>query len=169
MFASPTSWGFKRPNAIRRGRPGRCCPSVLDFSGEKYALEHEGVGVAVNTGNQGELGSLGLLHCHRVVHPLVIGGDDVDWLLDDLVDQCHRKKGLVVWSDQPFDADLQFGEALLPTILGKVNAFEFASRDGSHEIRLQRWYTLLNAGLPLRWSGPEGSRTTPAWSVACGP
>ncbi len=139
-------------------------PNLLDFSGQGYALEKEGVGVAVNTWNQAELGSMGLLHCHRVVHPLRIGGDDVDWTLDDLVDQCHRKKGLAVWSDVAEDeiriegSPFHFGEALLPTIAGKVNAFEIAGRESTRSDRLQRWYTLLNAGLCLALVGTGAKR-----------
>jgi len=92
------------------------------FSGQKPALEAPGQLVAVGTYNTHEiLGHLALLHSHRAVYPLTFGPPDgcEDWTLADWCDQCHRKRGLVVWvRDSPNDS----GEALADLILGKIDA-----------------------------------------------
>src|SRR5205823_5897859 len=94
------------------GKPQTAFPNILSFSGQSFARENGGCGVAVNTHNHHPaLGSLGLLHCHRLVYPLA--GAGVDWTLDDWCGQCHRKKGLVVWTDPQFEtAEYLYGEPL---------------------------------------------------------
>lgn len=125
-------------------------PNLLAFSGQRPCLEVAGHMVAVNTHNVNpQLGSLGLLHCHRVVHPLHFGGPDGsdDWTLADWCDQCHRKKGLVVWTR----ASHGLGEALADLVLGKIDAFEITSH---HD--LETYYALLNAGLRVPLVGASG-------------
>ena len=76
--------------------------NVLAFSGQEPALTTGGHDVYVNTLNtHGALGRLGLLNCHRAVHPLTFGSPDGpdDWSLGDWCQQCHRKGGLVAWAD----------------------------------------------------------------------
>src|SRR5262249_29009191 len=52
-------------------------PNILDFSGQKPAIELAGHLVAVNTYNTHPvLGSLGLLNTHRAVYPLSFAGPD---------------------------------------------------------------------------------------------
>jgi hypothetical protein len=82
-----------------------------------------------------------------------------DWSLSDWCDQCHRKKGLVVWCDayRP-DAGLPGGEALVNAVLGKVDAIEI----DTHERRtafLPIWYRLLNAGIRLPIVGSSGKES----------
>src|SRR5260370_5810408 len=104
-----------------------CIPNMLAFSGQQPALELPGCIVASNTLNKHPvLGSLALLHCHRAVFPLSFGGADAtdDWSLADWCDQCHRKKGLVVWAD-PFQFESGIApEALADLILGRIDAVE---------------------------------------------
>src|SRR5262249_45861551 len=78
-------------------------PDLLPFSGGAPALERHGCAAVVNPLNAHPvLGTLALLDCHRVVYPLRFGGDLADdWSLADWCDQCHRKRGLVVWPDLP--------------------------------------------------------------------
>jgi hypothetical protein len=79
-------------------------PNLLAFSGQRPALERPGHAVVVNTLNAHPiLGTLALLDCHRPVFPLRFGRPDHedDWSLIDWCDQCHRKRGLVVWPDLP--------------------------------------------------------------------
>jgi hypothetical protein len=163
------SWG---QNSVARA----ACPSILEFSGQQPALERDGCIVVVNTHNtHSHLGSLALLHCHRVVYPLsfgqVPGLDTCDnWTLADWCDQCHRKHGLVVWTNsalQPMGNHL--GEALADMILGKVDAVEvecFQWRDQPH-LWTFPWYPLLNAGfrVPLVGSSAKLSNTLQLGSV----
>jgi len=56
--------------------------NLLAFSGQAPCLQAPGHIVVVNTENfHVDLGSLGLLHCHRVVYPLTFGGPagEDDW------------------------------------------------------------------------------------------
>jgi hypothetical protein len=134
-------------------------PNILDFSGQKTALERPGHLVAVNTHNvHPVLGSLGLLNSHRVVHPLTFGGPDGadDWTLGDWCGQCHRKGGLVVWTRA---RGVPLGEPLADLILGRVDAFEVTSPDES----LSDWYDLLNCGfrVPLVGAGGKESNGVP--------
>jgi hypothetical protein len=111
------------------GHMYRVTPNMTAFSGQNQAIDR----VFVNTLNyHPALGSLGLLNCHRPVFPLTFGHVDEtdDWSLADWCDQCHRKKGLVVWCD-PYrpDSGLSGGEALIEAILGRIDAMEFDARD----------------------------------------
>jgi hypothetical protein len=121
-------------------------PNILAFSGQKPALQTPGHLVSVNTLNRHpKLGQLALLNCHRVVYPLTFGGEDgkEDWSLADWCDQCHRKSGLVVWSDS-FPEALH-GEALANLVLGKIDALDAGQVDGD-SLALGTWYDLLNCG-----------------------
>jgi len=135
-------------------------PNILDFSGQKPALEIPGHVVAVNTHNSHPvLGSLGLLNTHRVVYPLAFGGPDGadDWTLHDWCGQCHRKGGLVVWTRPgPRAPDVPLGEPLADLILGDVDAFEVEFREDSLLDVLQDWYDLLNCGLRVPLVGASG-------------
>jgi hypothetical protein len=138
-------------------------PNLLAFSGQRPCLERDGHQVVVNTHNtHPKLGNLALLHCHRVVFPLTFGGQEGtdDWSLSVWCDQCHRKRGLVVWTD----ADIQWmcygGEALAGLILGKVDALELTSHLSG---QLRSWHVLLNAGfrVPLVGASRKTGIDTP--------
>jgi hypothetical protein len=121
-------------------------PNLEAFSGQKPALERDGHCVVVGTHNRHPvLGELALLHCHRVVYPLTFGGADAtdDWSLGDWCDQCHRKKGLVDWTNA---GDKHSAEALAHAILGHVDAIELSPERPE---ALQVWYQLLNAGVRI--------------------
>jgi hypothetical protein len=146
-----------------RGETFPTIPNILAFSGQSPILSKAGTMVVVNTHNTHPvLGHLALLNCHRVVYPLRIDGatGKEDWTLADWCDQCHRKKGLVVWTHGP-EAP-RWGEALADAILGKVDALELSARD-SWKDRLADWYTLLNSGvrLPLVGASGKDSNTIP--------
>jgi hypothetical protein len=129
--------------------------NLLDFSGQRPALERDGHMVVVNALNSHDhLGSLGLLNCHRVVYPLRFGVDPDeydDWTLADWCDQCHRKHGLVVCVKGGF-------EALADLILGKVDAIEIIGFDWTHPPHtwLSTWYDLLNCGFRVPSVGSSG-------------
>ncbi len=137
-------------------------PNILAFSGQTPALERPGYMVVVNTMNAHDvLGSLGLLNCHRPVFPLTFGGADRfdDWTLADWCDQCHRKRGLVVWRDAPLlCGQVDFsgeGEALADLVLGKVDALE--TDDVSWcAIAHESWYRLLLCGFRVPLVGGSG-------------
>jgi hypothetical protein len=135
-------------------------PNILDFSGQKPALEVPGHLVAVNTHNTHPvLGSLGLLNTHRVVYPLRFGGPDGldDWTLRDWCGQCHRKGGLVVWTRAWHEArDFPLGEPLADLILGEVDAFEIDFYEDSPFDVLADWYGLLNCGFRVPLVGGSG-------------
>ena len=137
------------------GHMYRVVPNIAAFSGQSAALE----GVYVNTFNvHPVLGRLGLLHSHRAVYPLTFGYIDEtdDWSLADWADQCHRKKGLVVWCDayRP-EAGFPGGEALVNAILGKIDAIEIDAHDRGSSF-LPLWYRLLNVGVQLPLVGGSG-------------
>jgi hypothetical protein len=124
---------------------------VLEFSGQKPALEIPGHLVVVNTLNRGgELGSLGLLNCHRIVYPLRLGGHGglTGYTLTDWCDQCHRKGGLVTWVS--FEAGGTGGEALADVILGKIDAVQVTRQE------LGGWYDLLSCGVRVPLVGGSG-------------
>jgi len=139
--------------------------NLADFSGQLPAHAAHGCEVFVNTLNHHpSLGRLALLNSHRPIFPLSFGGHDGpdEWSLCDWADQCHRKKGLVVWVDafRP-DCGILGGEALAALILGKIDAVEFDAQPRSQPF-LPWYYRLLNAGLrvPLvGGSGKESNRT----------
>jgi hypothetical protein len=125
--------------------------NLLAFSGTTAALRSPDCLVAVNTLNtHAVLGSVSLLNCHRPVYPLRFGGPGQpdDWSIADWCDQCHRKKGLVVWPDLPrLTEEHPQGEALAAMILGKVNAFEVGPGADFSGSSFQFYYRLLNCGL----------------------
>lgn len=134
----------------------RTIPNMTAFSGQQAALEKDGHAVVVNTLNtHPALGRLGLLNCHRPVYPLSFGSDNTDdWSLSDWANQCHRKKGLVVWCDA-FRGSLPGGEALVSAILGKIDAIELDAQERSQPF-IPSWYRLLNAGVHLSLVGGSG-------------
>jgi hypothetical protein len=142
------------------GKEYPAIPNLLAFSGQRPALESPCHLVAVNTLNiHSVLGCLGLLHCHRVVYPLRFGGPDgwEKWTMADWCDQCHRKRGLVVWpAARRGSAEFDFGEPLADLILGKVDALEIDSFEDSPFDVLPDWYKLLNAGFRVPLVGASG-------------
>jgi hypothetical protein len=135
-------------------------PNIAAFSGQQPALERPGHRVVVNTLNtHPELGSLGLLNCHRVVYPLTFGGPGGwdNWTLADWCDQCHRKGGLVVWARAWHEcATFPYGEPLADLILGKVDAFEIDFFEDSPFDVLPDWYALLKGGCRVPLVGASG-------------
>ncbi len=129
------------------GKKQTATPNILSFSGQAFSRQVDGCGVAVNSQNvHPQLGSLGLLHCHRVVYPLTL--DANDWTLADWCGQCHRKKGLVVWTDpQHQTAEFVYGEPLADLIVGNIDAFELTFFEDSPFDALADYYKLLDAGL----------------------
>ena len=134
-------------------------PNILSFSGQSIARQAKDCAVAINTQNvHAALGSLGLLHCHRIVYPLACGG--TDWTLQDWCDQCHRKKGLVIWTDPLHEtADFRYGEPLADLILGKVDAFELTFYEDSPFDALADYYHLQQAGLVVPLVGASGKES----------
>jgi hypothetical protein len=129
--------------------------NLLAFSGTQPALDGSPC-VVVNTCNTHPvLGAVALLNCHRVVYPLRFGAPDGldDWSVSDWCDQCHRKKGLVVWPDLPrLTAEHPQGEALAALLLGKIDALEVCRFAHS----LSDWYRLLACGQRLPLMGASG-------------
>jgi hypothetical protein len=155
-------------NLLARERPpdeGRppAVPNQLEFSGDRPALERPDHLVAVNTLNAHPvLGSVGLLNCHRAVFPLRSGapGGADDWSVADWCDQCHRKRGLVVWPDLPrLTEEHPQGEALAALLLGKVDAFEVAAFPDPEPAVLANWYRLLDCGLRVPLVGGSGKES----------
>ncbi len=132
--------------------------NLLAFSGTRPALEGSPC-VVVNTCNSHPvLGTVALLNCHRVVYPLRFGAPDGldDWSVSDWCDQCHRKKGLIVWPDLPrMTAEHPQGEALAAVLLSKIDAFEVCRLTHS----LPDWYRLLACGLRLPLMGASGKNS----------
>jgi hypothetical protein len=146
----------------RRQRP-RAISEITSFSGQTFARHTDQYGVAVNTLNRHRcLGSLGLLHCHRVVYPLAVGGHESDdaWTLHDWCGQCHRKNGLVVWID-PLGPNCPFsyGEPLADLILGEIDAFELVQWDSLPPRDVSTYQNLCDAELvmPLVAASAKGS------------
>jgi hypothetical protein len=151
---------------IHRGDPRRAShiiSNIIEFSGQEPLVQRPGHMVVVNTFNDGGiLGSLGLLNCHRVVFPLSVRGDIISWTLADWCDQCHRKRGLSVWTefgrlrnaDDPNDSFS--GETLADLLLGKIDAIEMHWLDGERNSLTDEWYRLLNCGLKVPIVGGSG-------------
>jgi hypothetical protein len=141
------------------GRPG-ALSNILAFSGTQPALQGTECQVVVNTWNRHPiLGTVSLLNCHRAVYPLWSGrpeqGDD--WSVADWCDQCHRKRGLVVWSDgRRLSEEEPQGEALAAALGGKIDAFEITHPDGPEPEALELWYRLLGCGRRLTLVGGSG-------------
>jgi hypothetical protein len=126
--------------------------NLLEFSGQKPALENEDCMVVVNTLNtHPQLGALALLNCHRIVYPLSMGWrqERHNLTLADWCDQCHRKRGLVVWMCPLWQSKQELcGEALADTVLGKVDAFEINrfALEAQDFADCRLWYDLLSSG-----------------------
>ncbi|MFL5246052.1 MAG: CehA/McbA family metallohydrolase [Gemmataceae bacterium] len=148
------------PISGSHGRNAVAIPNILAFSGQHPALEQAGHMVAVNTYNSNPvLGGLALLHCHRIIFPLSFGGPEKldDWTMLDWCDQCHRKRGLVVWTKTAHESPtFRYGEPLADLILGKIDAFEIDSFEDSPFDVLSDWYLLLNCGYSLPLVGASG-------------
>ncbi len=156
--------GLDVVNLLARERPPHgerpaALVNLLAFSGTKPALEGAPC-VVVNTCNTHPiLGTVALLNCHRIVHPLRFGAPDGldDWSVCDWCDQCHRKKGLVVWPDEPrLTPEHPQGETLVALLLGKVDAFEVCRLEDSQLPPLADWYRLLASGQRLPLVGSSG-------------
>jgi hypothetical protein len=149
--------GLAVVNLLAGDRPAR---DILAFSGTKPELETPGHLVAVNTLNTHPvLGTVALLDSHRAVFPLSFGGPDGtdDWSVADWCDQCHRKRGLVVWPDLPrLTPEALQGEALAAALLGKIDAFEVSAVRDEEPCALADWYALLGCGLRLPLAGGSG-------------
>lgn len=145
-------------------------PNLLAFSGTAPALASPGHVVVVNTLNtHPQLGTVALLNSHRAVYPLRSGapGPD-DWSVADWCDQCHRKRGLVVWPDLPrLRPETPQGEALAALLLGKIDAFEVSHLADVEPDTLGDWYRLLNCGfrVPLAGGSGKNSNTTALGAV----
>jgi len=129
-------------------RPG---DSLVAFSGQEVAVQRGGTLVAVNTLNESETGgTLALLHAHRPVFPLSTA--ELPWALRDWCDQCHRKRGLVVWPDTPrLTEQHPAREAFQAALQGQIDALEVCS-----ESSLVLYQELLNAGCRLALIGSSG-------------
>lgn len=138
-------------------------PNLLAFSGTQPSLQLPGCVVAVNTLNHHPvLGTMALLNCHRPVYPLRFGAPDDrdDWSVMDWCEQCHRKRGLVVWPDLPrLTSEQPQGEALAALILGQVDAFEVSRFADPEPEVLGLWYQLLDCGLRLPLVGGSGKNS----------
>ncbi len=163
-------------NLLALERPGTAgtppaLPNLLAFSGTQPALSSPGCLVAVSTLNSHPLlGTVSLLNCHRPVYPLRFGGPDSadSWSVLDWCEQCHRKRGLVVWPDLPRLTEEQLqGEALAALILGQIDAFEINRFPDPEPEVLGLWYRLLDCGLRLPLVGGSGknSNATPLGRV----
>ncbi len=157
----------------RQGNGGRpsALPNLLAFSGTRPIVEMPGCLVAVNTLNSHPvLGTMALLNCHRPVYPLRFGGPKGldNWSVMDWCEQCHRKRGLVVWPDLPRLTEEQpQGEALASLLLRQVDAFEVSRFPDPEPEGLGLWYRLLDCGqrLPLVGGSGKNSNTTPLGRV----
>jgi hypothetical protein len=138
-------------------------PNLLAFSGQAPCLQAPGCEVFVGAENDHpELGNLGLLNCHRVVYPLTLGGAETDdWTLSDWCGQCHRKRGLVVWTRTRHETPhFRHGEPLADLLLGAIDAFEIVAGED-----LALWYDLLRVGLRVPLAGASGKDSN---SIALG-
>jgi hypothetical protein len=145
-------------------------PNLLAFSGTVPALIEPGHIVVVNTLNTHPvLGTVSLLNSHRPVFPLRFGAPNPDdWSVADWCDQCHRKRGLVVWPDLPrLRPEAPQGEALAGLLLGKIDAFEISHFPDFEPETLADWYRLLDCGyrLPLAGGSGKDSNTTALGAV----
>lgn len=144
--------------------------NLLAFSGTQPALAAPGHLVVVNTMNSHPyLGTVSLLNSHRAVYPLRFGPPvPDDWSVADWCDQCHRKRGLVVWPDLTrLCPDSPQAEALAALILGKMDAFEISSFPDVEPTTLGNWYGLLDCGfrVPLTGGSGKNNNTTALGAV----
>jgi hypothetical protein len=156
--------GLDVVNLLARQRPPHpdrpaAFENLLAFSGTQPTLEGSPL-VVINTCNTHPvLGTLALLNSHRPVYPLRFGAPDGldDWSILDWCDQCHRKKGLVVWPDEPrLTLEHPQGEALAALLLGKIDAFEIRHLNDPQVKSLGDWYRLLACGQRLPLVGASG-------------
>jgi hypothetical protein len=145
-------------NLLAKETEERTLPNILSFSGQSFARQTPDCGVAVNTLNDwSSRGQIALLNCHRTVFPLSWRGvgSNSEWTLADWCDQCHRKKGFVVWAHPRgcSTATYDYGEPLADLILGKVDAFEIAPVDASPYSALTDYHLLCDAGLVVPLAG----------------
>lgn len=141
-------------------------PNLEAFSGQSTALQRDEHVVVVGTQNiHPVLGTLGLHHCHRIVFPLTFGGVDAtdDWSLGDWCDQCHRKKGLVVWTGAT-TSPLAGAEALAHAILGHIDALELTA-DVIEPLRV--WRQLLDCGVRLPIVGSSAKNSNAVATGEC--
>ncbi|MFQ3651479.1 MAG: hypothetical protein SNJ75_14215 [Gemmataceae bacterium] len=129
-------------------RPGE---SLVAFSGQEAAVVRGTTWVAVNTLNVDPRGgTLSLLHAHRPVFPQ--STDEQPWSLHDWCDQCHRKRGLVVWPDTPrLTAQAPAQAALQAAVRGQIDALEVCT-----ESAVELYHELLQAGIRLALVGSSG-------------
>ncbi len=143
-------------------------PNLAAFSGQGKALSAQGCDVVVNTFHSHPvLGSLALLNCHRTIFPLSFGEpfDSDDWSLIDWADQCHRKRGLVVWAD-PFrvghagqsPSASNDKEAFLAAILGKIDALELLAPGPTPQF-FRGYIRLLELGIRLPLVGASAKES----------
>jgi hypothetical protein len=144
--------------------------NILSFSGQSFARQAGGCGVAVNTLNhRSGLANplhLGLLNCHRVVYPLVLDANDDNWTAEDWCDQCHRKNGLVVLSRHGWTTDYRSCEYMAVLIRGSIDAIELEVDDAMLSSRLLRfasglpsYYELLDMEFVIPLMGSRPMRT----------
>ncbi|HZZ82676.1 MAG TPA: hypothetical protein VFE62_29530, partial [Gemmataceae bacterium] len=133
------------------GKAMKAIPNIDAFGGRDLWLPGRASNVAIGTQNShNDLGGLALLNPHRIVYPLAFGGPNgkEDWTLADWCDQCHRKKGLVAWTDPLHEAaDFRYGEPLADLVLGKIDAFEVTFFEDSPFDVMPDYYRLLDADL----------------------
>jgi hypothetical protein len=155
--------GLAVVNVLAAKEPDGLIHGIAEFSGQAPAAERLGCRAVVNTQSRDAVwGTLSLLHCHRVVHPLDLAEEGFEaYALLDCSRQCHRKGGLVVWPDFPGCADDGPGEAWADLVAGGVDAVEWAAgRDFAGE-GLARWYELLTAGFRVPLVGGSGKADGP--------
>lgn len=148
--------------------------NIEAFSGDTPCLKSPESMVVVNTFNVNVLlGSLALLNCHRIVFPLSSGVTGFkEYTLNDWCGQCHRKNGLVIWSE-PFLwlGDFEHArawaepgftvvgpEGLALLLTGRIDALE-VTESVRTVCQFHNWYALLNAGfrVPLVGSSAKVS------------
>lgn len=134
--------------------------NLLAFSGTEPLLQSSDNLITVNTLNIHPLrGSLALLNSHRPVYPLRAGEMDgySEWSVEAWCQQCHRKKGVVVWSDLPrlTMANPQT-EALAVAVLGGIDTWEISKIPEPNWTDLEPYYELLDLGLSIGLVGGSG-------------
>jgi hypothetical protein len=130
--------------------------NILSFSGQSFARISENCGVSVNTHHRYvRFGSLGLLNCHRVVYPLTNEGSN--WSFADWCGQCHRKNGLVVWTEAVRATTPHMWRGpLADLVLGEIDAIEFLVNESSPVEVLADFYPMFNAGVRAPLVGASG-------------
>lgn len=168
--------GLALVNLLARERRSRFVESdntlsqLEAFSGQVPCLTSSESMVVVNTFNSHPaLGRLALLNCHRPVFPLTAAQQGFeDWTLGDWCGQCHRKRGLVTWSEPAFWSDdwleSTAPEGLAQLLTGHIDAVELAGP--IHLLKgdpWANWYALLNAGFRIPLAGASGKTSNRAF------